>query len=485
MSMRAMLVELLQVEPDRQGSAACLEALRARTSGFPAYPGGPGARRSAADGGFSGIERFADGEVRRLDFHPWAFRARARANAFGLEPQPAISSRARGSRRDQEGRQERILSLLAAEGRMVLFLESRFASACSRRDSSSGATPGSAVNRATRELVPLIASAPADAKTRDAWLRACSTKLTPPTRSRTSKTLADHWRASCARRRRSRRACGRSTGRDHEERAVTRPEYARGHYHYHDDVLDGALSSGALRRDSGAPGAREVLVVQAVGGGEGARGDGQEGGGHTARRIVARVRGQARRTRCVAQVVRKKSCCRRGSWTRAFARYSVDANRAGTYLATFRSVAKKYPMKSPVEVLERLVASTPGEEGKWFAAAKDAGLLRRGPRALEEDANRPAHARSSCARSRRHGAGLRGGGGARRARLDCAGVWLREHDRGRVGGVPTREGSGRPARSRRRASHARSRDHRRVHARREPRRARPERTARRRVDPRI
>jgi hypothetical protein len=59
----------------------------------------------------------------------------------------------------------------------------------------------------------------------------------------------------------------------------------------------------------------------------------------------------------------------------AFARYSVDANRAGTYLATFHVVAKKYPTKSPVELLERLVASTPGDEGKWFAAAKDAGML--------------------------------------------------------------------------------------------------------------
>ena len=47
----------------------------------------------------------------------------------------------------------------------------------------------------------------------------------------------------------------------------------------------------------------------------------------------------------------------------------------GTYLATFRAVAKKYPAKSPRAVLELLVAATPGDEGKWFAAAKDAGLF--------------------------------------------------------------------------------------------------------------
>jgi hypothetical protein len=52
-----------------------------------------------------------------------------------------------------------------------------------------------------------------------------------------------------------------------------------------------------------------------------------------------------------------------------------DTNRAGTYLATFRAVAKKYPTKAPEEVLDLLVAPTPGDEGTWFAAAKGAGSL--------------------------------------------------------------------------------------------------------------
>ena len=45
-----------------------------------------------------------------------------------------------------------------------------------------------------------------------------------------------------------------------------------------------------------------------------------------------------------------------------------------TYLATFRAVASKYPDRAPSDILRDLVASTPGEEGKWFAAAKSAGL---------------------------------------------------------------------------------------------------------------
>ena len=59
----------------------------------------------------------------------------------------------------------------------------------------------------------------------------------------------------------------------------------------------------------------------------------------------------------------------------AYERYGRRANRAGTYLAWFRAVGRKYPRKEPAEILEDLVSDTPGEEGKWCAAAKDAGLF--------------------------------------------------------------------------------------------------------------
>jgi hypothetical protein len=58
----------------------------------------------------------------------------------------------------------------------------------------------------------------------------------------------------------------------------------------------------------------------------------------------------------------------------AYRRYGLRANRGGTYLATFRAVARKYPHKSWSEILHDLVHTTPGAEGKWFAAAKQEGL---------------------------------------------------------------------------------------------------------------
>ena len=59
----------------------------------------------------------------------------------------------------------------------------------------------------------------------------------------------------------------------------------------------------------------------------------------------------------------------------AYRRYALEANQGTTNLATFRAIAKKYPDKLPEEILRDLIASTPGAEGKWFAAAKDAGLF--------------------------------------------------------------------------------------------------------------
>ena len=59
----------------------------------------------------------------------------------------------------------------------------------------------------------------------------------------------------------------------------------------------------------------------------------------------------------------------------SYRRYALAANQGTTNLATFRAIAKKYPNVPPEQILRDLIASTPGAEGKWFAAAKDAGLF--------------------------------------------------------------------------------------------------------------
>ena len=64
---------------------------------------------------------------------------------------------------------------------------------------------------------------------------------------------------------------------------------------------------------------------------------------------------------------------RRAVWR--MAHEVIEANQGTTNLATFRAITKKYSHVPSKQILRDLVASTAGTEGKWFAAAKDAGLF--------------------------------------------------------------------------------------------------------------
>ncbi len=58
----------------------------------------------------------------------------------------------------------------------------------------------------------------------------------------------------------------------------------------------------------------------------------------------------------------------------AYEKYASTANASSTGLATFRAIVRKYPAQDPKKILLDLATSS-GEPGRWFAAAKDAGLL--------------------------------------------------------------------------------------------------------------
>lgn len=101
----------------------------------------------------------------KTKMHRWQFKARFRRHAYGWRSQPAIkrikeavSEIKKVARRDP---------VVGAEG-AVSFLE-RVSPALENVDSSSGAI-GTAVNKAIAEFVSVIASAPADEKTRESWL---------------------------------------------------------------------------------------------------------------------------------------------------------------------------------------------------------------------------------------------------------------------------------------------------------------------------
>ena len=66
-----------------------------------------------------------------------------------------------------------------------------------------------------------------------------------------------------------------------------------------------------------------------------------------------------------------------GRRAEAFDQFALLANQANSNLATFRALAKKYPELAPDKLLGHLIASTPGEPGKWFATAKTLKLFDR------------------------------------------------------------------------------------------------------------
>lgn len=65
---------------------------------------------------------------------------------------------------------------------------------------------------------------------------------------------------------------------------------------------------------------------------------------------------------------------RHGRADEAYRRYGLVAAGGTTNLATFRSLTKRYPDRDRRQTLIDLI-KTRGDQGKWFAAAKDAGFL--------------------------------------------------------------------------------------------------------------
>ena len=300
--------------------------------------------------------------ARKTGAHVWLFRARFRREAFGWKSQPAVTRvREAVTEIEKVARRE---PLIAAEG-AVLFLE-RVSAALVHVDSSSGAI-GSAVNRAIEELVPIIAHAPADERLRESWLErlyeAHAADEIPYI-----ELLGDYWGDLCVTKEIASRWADRQISITRH--ALSPDPTMRGHYHGTTACLDALFRAERyaelleiLESEKFWPYKRwSVKALAAMG-----------------RTAEALCLAEASRGPWTSGVDVARICegilLSSGLVDEAFSRYAAQANASTTYLATFRAVLKKYPSKSPEEVLGELVASTPGEEGKWFAAAKDAGLL--------------------------------------------------------------------------------------------------------------
>ncbi|MCI0569382.1 MAG: hypothetical protein L0Y66_01390, partial [Myxococcaceae bacterium] len=277
--------------------------------------------------------------------HKWEFKARFRRHAFGWKSQPAIA------RVKQDVAEVKKVAkkdpVLAAEG-AVAFLE-RVSPALEQVDSSSGAI-GTAVNNAIADLVPIVASAPADAKTRDAWLErlfAAHQADEIPYIER----LADFWGERCAEKEVASAWADRLLGIT--RMALSPDRSLRGHFHGSTACLSALYQAGRFDEVIELAQADVIWPYQ--------------------RWAVRALAASSRK----AEAIRYAEACRSpwasdqdidslceeillssGMVEEAYARYGLTANRAATYLGTFRAVAKKYPHKNASDILSNLVEMT-------------------------------------------------------------------------------------------------------------------------------
>lgn len=300
--------------------------------------------------------------------YKWQFAPRFRRAAFGWKSTtPILRIKEALTEIKAVAKKEPVL---AAEG-SVLFLE-KLAPAIEQVDSSSGSI-GSAVNRAIETLVPIIAKADASAATRQKWLdrlfealqeddmpyleylgefwgELCATpEIAAHWADYMSPTLTTMW-DHCARSGeygyyKGTTACLSAlfaAGRNYELlELIAKSEYRHKSWHNRMWGAKALVASGkhaeAIRYAEDSKGLNAPLTA-----------------------IAAFCEGVLLDS---------------GFADEAYARYAVEATYATTNLATFKAIVKKYPHMPRETILRDLVASQPGNEGKWFAAAKDSGLF--------------------------------------------------------------------------------------------------------------
>lgn len=293
----------------------------------------------------------------------WEFKQRFRRGAFGWKSQPAItrikqavSEIKKVARRDP---------LLAAEG-AVLFFE-RLSPAIEDVDGSSGSI-GNAVKHAIHELVPIVSIAPVDNATREKWLdrlwKAHEADEIPYIES-----LGDQWGELCS------TAALASTWADRLidiVRSCWSEDKPAAFFHGTSACLSALLKAGRneellallqLER-------HKIWPYQQFG----ARAFASMGKTTEAIEFAERYANLHGDSIWVAQTC-EQILLTVGKIEDAYQHYAIAANRENSYLSTFRAIAKKYPKIAQERILSDLIETTPGEEGKWFATAKELGFL--------------------------------------------------------------------------------------------------------------
>ena len=295
--------------------------------------------------------------------HKWIFSTRFRAGGYGWKSSKLACQRLREavSEIKKVAKKEPVLG---AEGAVRLM--EKLWPALEHVDSSSGAL-GSAVNKALDDLIPLIIKAPADAKTRDKWLERLWQAMEDDGVDYLG-PVGDRWGELCG---------SVETANQWAEELMptlrscwTHPNPGN-YFHGTTACLSCLLVAGRYQ---------ELLDLLALD---------RNPFWHYRRYGVEALLAMGRKSEALKYAEASRGlnqpdstidqACEEilissGLHDEAYRRYGLRAAQGNSYLARFRAVAKRYPMMEPADILSDLIKTTPGDEGKWFATAKDLKL---------------------------------------------------------------------------------------------------------------
>ena len=292
--------------------------------------------------------------------HKWIFSARFRTGVYSWKAsrlacqrlREAVSEIRKVAKKDP---------VLGAEG--AVHLMEKLWPALEHVDSSSGAL-GLAVNKVLGALIPIIIKAPADDKTRDKWLKRLWQAMADDGVDYLG-PVGDQWGEICG----SVGVAGRWADNLVSTLRSCWTDPNPGHYFYGETAcLSCLLVSGQhhelleLLELNRYPmwhdrryGVEALLAL-------GKKAD--------AIQYAEDSRGLNQPDSVIDQAC-EEILISSGLHEEAYCRYGLSAALGNSYIARFRAVVKRYPMRDKSQILADLIAATPGEEGKWFATAKE------------------------------------------------------------------------------------------------------------------
>lgn len=304
-----------------------------------------------------------DDDMTKPAKYKWTFSARFRSGAYGWKASRLACQRLREAVSEIKKIAKKD-PVFAAEGAVRLM--EKLWPALEHVDSSSGAL-GSAVNKALDDLIPLIVMAPADNKTRTKWLNRLWQAMEDDGVEYLS-PVGDRWGDLCGSAETASqwaddlvpalRSCWTDPNPGSYFQGATACLSCLLRAGRHQDLLDVLALERKPFWHYRRYGVEALLAlgkkVEAIKYAEASRGLNQRDS------VIDRT--------CEEILISS------GLHDEAYRRYGLSAATGNSYLARFRVVAKRYPMMMPAQILADLITTTPGEEGKWFATAKELKL---------------------------------------------------------------------------------------------------------------